>query len=70
MSAYNPLHEPDEEPLVPAFVDVELKLARQYLDKVATANIHDHNAMLKAAVGLDHRLRMLVAALDQAGVEK
>lgn len=64
MTAYNPLREPDAEPPFPASVDGELRLAREYADRVATANIHDHEAMLKAAVGLDHRLRNLIAALD------
>jgi hypothetical protein len=45
-------------------VDVELRLACEYADRVASANIHDHTAMLKAAVGLDHRLRSLVAAVE------
>lgn len=64
MTAYDPLHGPDGEPLLPASVDVELKLAREYLGKAATANIHDHGAMLRAATGLDHRLRNLLAAVD------
>lgn len=64
MTSYDPLFGPTEEPLLPAPVDVELRLCRQYVDKVADANIHDHQAMLKAAVGLDHRLRNLIAALD------
>lgn len=62
--SYDPLHVPVEEPPFLAPLDVELKLTRQYLGKVATANIHDHTAMLKAAVGLDHRMRALLAALD------
>jgi hypothetical protein len=60
---YNPLHGPDEEPPFPAPLVVEVRLAREYLDKVADANIHDHQAMLRAAVGLDHRMRSLLAAL-------
>lgn len=64
MPAYDPLRGPDVEPPFPAALAVELRLAREYLDKVATANVHDHTAMLKAAVGLHHRLRNLIAALD------
>ncbi|WP_328449842.1 hypothetical protein OG780_19275 [Streptomyces sp. NBC_00386] len=64
MTAYNPLHGPDEEPPFPAPLDDELKLTREYLDKVAVANIHDHTAMLKAATGLNYRIRSLLAALD------
>lgn len=62
--SYNPLRDPDAEPPLPASVDGELRIARKYLGKVASANIHDHEAMLTAAVGLDHRLRALIAALD------
>ncbi|AVH57870.1 MULTISPECIES: hypothetical protein [Streptomyces] len=64
MTSYDPLHGPGEEPPFPASLDGELKLTREYLDKVATANIHDHNAMLRAATGLNYRIRSLVAALD------
>jgi hypothetical protein len=46
---------------------VELRLAREYLAEVAAANIHDPQAMVKAAAGLDHRLRALIAALDAEG---
>lgn len=63
-TAYDPLHGPDEEPSYPPCLDVELKLAREYLGKVAAANIHDHTAMLRAATGLEFRLRGLVAAVD------
>jgi len=63
VSSYDPLHGPDEEPPLPSSVDVELRLSREYLDKVADANIHDPQAMVKAAAGLNYRLRGLVAAL-------
>ncbi len=64
MSSYDPLREPDAGTPLPTSVDVELRLAREYADKVARTNIHDRTAMLKAAVGLDYRLRALIAALD------
>ena len=64
MTSYTPLHGPDEKPPFPASLEGELRLTREYLDKVATANIHDHTAMLRAATGLDHRIRSLLAALD------
>lgn len=64
MSDYAPLYEPSEEPAFPASVDVELRVARDYLDQVAAANIHDQTAMLRAAVGCHHRLRSLIAAID------
>ncbi|WP_371646467.1 hypothetical protein [Streptomyces mirabilis] len=64
LAVYDPLHGPDEEPPFAASLGIEVKLARQLLAEVATANIHDHTAMLKAAAGLNYRLRSLVAALD------
>ncbi|QIY96942.1 hypothetical protein HEP87_26760 [Streptomyces sp. S1D4-11] len=63
-TSYDPLHGPDEEPPFPASLDGELKLTRQLLNEVATANIHDHPDMLKAAVALNCRVRGLLAALD------
>lgn len=63
-TSYDPLHDPDGETLSPAALDVELKLARQVLAETATANIHDGMAMLKAATGLNYRLRALVAAVQ------
>lgn len=64
MTAYDPLHGPDEEPASPASLNGEVKLARELLAEAAAANIHDHTAMLKAAAGLNYRLRSLLAALD------
>jgi hypothetical protein len=63
-TSYDPLHGPDDEAPFPTSLDGELKLTRQYLNKVATANIHDHTAMLKVATGLNYRIRSLIAALD------
>jgi hypothetical protein len=62
--SYDPLHQSGDAPQFPAPLDTEVRLIRAYLDKVATANIHDHTAMVKAATGLDHRVRSLLAALD------
>jgi hypothetical protein len=62
--SYSPLHKPDGMQLFPGTVAQEIAVVRQYLDQVAAANIHDHTTMLKAAVGLDHCLRSLLAALD------
>lgn len=66
--AYTPLHDPekDSRAYVPP-VDAALRLARAVLDEKATANIHDKDEMLAAAVGLEMRLRTLVAALDKEG---
>ncbi|MFJ8951848.1 hypothetical protein ACIRO1_17205 [Streptomyces sp. NPDC102381] len=64
MSERTPLHAQDDAPVAPGTVDVELWLARNFLDQVAEADIHSHADMIKAAAGLDYRLRALVAALD------
>jgi hypothetical protein len=64
MNAYTPLNDPGQDgPTFPASVDGELRLARKLLDDIAATNIHDHQAMVRAAAGLDYRLRALVAAL-------
>lgn len=64
MTAYNPLHGPDDAEPFACLLDGELKLAREALDRHATDNIHDHNAMVRAAVELDYRLRALAAAVN------
>lgn len=61
---HTPLYAPDAAPPVPAPVDTELWLARDYLAEVAAANIHEHGAMIQAATGLHYRLHALVAAFD------
>jgi hypothetical protein len=45
-----------------------LKLAREDLAAQQAANIHDPHAMLRAAVVLEARLRLLLAALDADGI--
>lgn len=45
-----------------------LRLAREDLAAQQGANIHDHHAMLRAAITLEIRLRGLLAALDADGV--
>ena len=64
MIAYTPLYGPDDAKPCPAPADIELRLARDLVAKLAATNIHDHTAILKAAVSLDHRLRSLICALD------
>ncbi|MBM9621815.1 hypothetical protein [Streptomyces zhihengii] len=63
---HTPLYDPatDGDPFV-APVDMALRLARKVLADKASANIHDHDAMVRAATGLEMRLRELVAALDK-----
>ncbi|MET8401408.1 hypothetical protein [Streptomyces sp900116325] len=64
--AYTPLYDPatDGRAYVPP-LDQAIDRARKVLDEKATANIHDTDEMLRAAVGLEMRLRSLVAALDK-----
>lgn len=45
-----------------------LRLAREDLAVQQGANIHDDHAMLRAAVVLETRLRLLLAALDADGI--
>lgn len=48
-------------------LDIALRLARQDLAEQQGADIHDHNAMVRAAVTLEVRLRGLLTALDANG---
>lgn len=65
-TSYTPLHDPERDahtwvnPL-----DRAIDSARKVLDEKAAANIHDRDEMIRAAVGLDHVLRDLLAALDK-----
>ncbi|MFE9300805.1 hypothetical protein [Streptomyces sp. NPDC006856] len=63
---HTPLYDEatDGAPWTPS-LDVALDQARRVLAEKATANIHDPDEMIRAAVGLEMRLRQLVAALDQ-----
>lgn len=64
-TSYTPLHDPERDALrYVSPLDQALRHAREVLAEKATANIHDHDEMLRAAVGLEMRLRQLVAALD------
>jgi acyl-CoA reductase-like NAD-dependent aldehyde dehydrogenase len=65
--AYTPLHDPekDAQPFTPP-LDQAIARARKVLDEKAQANIHDRDAMIRAAAGLDYVLRDLLAALDAA----
>lgn len=64
-TAHSPLHDPerDEDQWIPP-LDFALERARNVLAEQAGANIHDHRAVLTAAVTLDMALRALVAAHD------
>ncbi|MGW6141587.1 hypothetical protein [Streptomyces sp. NPDC055140] len=71
MSSHDPLYDPksDVHALVPPLRQA-LDRARQVLDEKGQENIHDRDAMIRAAYGLHYVLRDLLAALDQAGVQK
>lgn len=60
----SPLHDPerDSQSWTPT-VDIALHAACDALAQTASADIHDHNDMVRAAAGLDYALRNLVAAL-------
>jgi hypothetical protein len=64
MAVYDPLFRPGDEPSAPASLEVEVRVTRELLDRLAGANIHDEQAMLKAATGLYYRTLALLAALD------
>lgn len=61
--SYNPLRSPGST-VFPAPLEREIETARTYLEQAAVANIHDRDAMLRAATGLEYQLRSLLAALD------
>ncbi|MFD3530488.1 hypothetical protein [Streptomyces sp. NPDC058664] len=71
MSACSPLYDPERDPasLVQP-VDSAIQRAREVLEEYASANIHDHNEMIRAAISLEMRLRGLVAALDAEQVQR
>lgn len=64
MNSYHPLRDPAGVDPTPMSLAIELQLAREYVERVAAADIHDHTEMVKAASGLDYRLRALLAAMD------
>ncbi|MFE8013626.1 hypothetical protein ACFU3O_12895 [Streptomyces antibioticus] len=63
---FHPLHDPacGSYAFAPQMATA-LTRARETLAATADANIHDPAEILTAAVGLDHCLRLLVAALDK-----
>lgn len=68
--AYHPLHDPasaahDWTPPL----DRAIERARKVLDEKASANIHDRDAMIRAATGLEIVLRDLLNALDKEAGE-
>ncbi|MEU0220250.1 hypothetical protein ABZ281_36580 [Streptomyces sp. NPDC006265] len=68
-TSYTPLHNPETEAhgIVPP-LEQAIDRARKVLDEKAQANIHDQDAMIRAAYGLHYVLHDLLAALDAEGV--
>lgn len=62
------LYEPLPSDAYAAPLHIALRLAREDLAVHQSANIHDREAMIRAAVVLEVRLRGLLAALDADGV--
>lgn len=63
MSAYDPLYDP-ARPLPPVeSLDLELAATDRILDETAGLNIHSDDDMLRAAVALNIRLRLLAEAV-------
>lgn len=65
MTSYTPLHGPDDDnDDGPASLAGEIRITQQTLTETASLNIHDHTAMIRAAVQLDCRVRGLLAAYE------
>ncbi|MFF6781367.1 hypothetical protein [Streptomyces sp. NPDC012510] len=62
------LYQPRPSDAYAAPLSTALRLAREDLAAQQGANIHDHHAMLRAAITLEIRLRGLLAALDADGI--
>ncbi|MBL3670182.1 hypothetical protein JL475_30225 [Streptomyces sp. M2CJ-2] len=64
-ASYDPLHDPEKDAHVgvPSLTQA-IDRARKALDEKAQANIHDQDAMIRAAYGLHYVLHDLLAALD------
>lgn len=62
------LYQPRPSDAVAPSLSSALRLAREDLAVQQAANIHDDHAMLRAAVVLETRLRLLLAALDADGI--
>ncbi|MFB7162080.1 hypothetical protein [Streptomyces sp. NPDC056242] len=71
MSSYDPLYNPkiDVHAFVPPLQEA-LARARKILDEKGQANIHDRDAMVRAAYGLHYVLHDLLDALDALDAER
>jgi hypothetical protein len=64
VTAYDPLHGPDDVTPPPASLDVAIAVTRRILDETAGLNIHSGDDMRKAAFALNARVRALLAAVE------
>lgn len=65
MISYNPLHDPENDAHIGVpRLQQAIDKARKVLDQKGQANIHDRDAMIRAAYGLHYVLHGLLAALD------
>jgi hypothetical protein len=58
------LYQPHRSDAYALPLDLAMRLAREDLAVQQGANVHDHEAMIRAAVTLEVRLRGLLAAMD------
>lgn len=64
--SYTPLRDLKAEPVDSApRLDRAVELARKVFEEKAAENIHDRDAMIRAAYGLHHVLGNLLAAYDE-----
>lgn len=61
---FDALYQPLPSDAFPMPLETALRLARTDLAAHQDANIHDHHAMIKAAVTLQRALRQVLAAVD------
>lgn len=61
---FDALYQPRPSDACPMPLSTALRLARADLEAHQDANIHDHYAMIRAAVKLQCALRQVLAALD------
>lgn len=68
MPLHEPLYQPRPSDAYTPPLSSALRRAREELAAQQGANIYDHQAMIRAAVTLEIRLRLLLDALDADGI--
>jgi hypothetical protein len=71
VTSYDPLHDPEKDAhvAVPP-LEQAIDRARKVLAEKSRANIHDRDAMIRAAYSLHYVLHDLLAALDNERGER